>query len=446
MRGEFWLADTPSVRVPGTLDIPAGLLTLVNEDELVECMVVVSQNQYSLTRTFRDDTEVTYPLLGVLEDDTLVSIPDATRGRCDHYGDRTEQQFHLLVALTGHHVEDDRTQVYVAAIVSLPSAWGPVVASAPWDGTLILPTDESIEIQISHGSLHFQFPAMTRRDVERRIIEPFRALLTLLSASPDLPIAVRLIDSASEEVVHVQVERPKQGPAPTKRPALALALHQISLPNLEGWYRLTRQVAPLTTVVAKAVTASNVNIETRVLNLAAAAESFHRELYNERVLTKSQAKEIRRAAVAAVPELAKERVEIALAHIGEATFAERLGQLLEGLGPWADDLAGPRIDREKGSGRRGRDLWIKSVKDARNGTAHLLPHYAEDVVKYGSELYVLFESLRWLMTALVMQRIGVPISEVKSTAEGTSSYHLFRGRAGLYWPGIYLPQSVATPD
>lgn len=437
MRGEFWLAGKASVRRSGTLDVATGVLTLESE-ELVECMVVISRSQHTVTLTYRDDAEVRYSLLGVLEDGTLVSIPTANRGRCEHHGDRAEQEFLLLVALTGRHV-DDQAQVYEAAHVAFPAIWVPVVSTAPWNGTVCLSYGESFEIEVDAGSLRLQFAAMTRSEIERRIVEPILTLLLLLSAQPEVPIGVQLTGADDQGVVSVQVERARKDPPPAQQLNMALPLHHLALSNLQAWYGLTRKVSPLTGVVARAITGRNVTLEIKVLSLAAAAEAFHRGVYGGRVLAKPEARRIRGMAVDAVPDGAKKRVEDALAHIGQATFAERLGQLLDTLDDWADDVAGSLIDRVKGAEPRGRELWIKSVKDARNGSAHLLPYYADDVVKYSSEMYVLFESLRWLMTAVVMQQVGVPMQVVRSSAEGTSSYHLFRGRAVLYWPSIYLP-------
>jgi hypothetical protein len=383
-------------------------------------------------------------MFGIVDDITLVSIPAAMRGRCEHSSRGTVQQFHLLVALAGHHVEDDETRLYASAVVALPPVWAAVLRFAPWRGSMRLPSGDAVQISMTDGSLRLDVPAMTRTDIDRQVIEPVRTLLMLLSGTADIPLDVHLV-GADQAAMQVRVWRAQMPPTPTKHPELALALHHISLSNLEAWYHLTRQVSPLTSVVRGAITARNVNVEIKVLLLAAAAESFHRELHDERIMTKAEAKATRKAAVAAVPDSAKQRVETALAHIGEMTFSERLNRLLETIGTWANEVAGPSMVREPNAPeRRGRDLWVRSVRDARNGSAHLLPHYADDVRKYTDELYVLFESLRWFMTALMMLHIGVPSSVVQSSVQGTSAYDLFRGRAVMHWPNIYRPATITA--
>jgi hypothetical protein len=83
--------------------------------------------------------------------------------------------------------------------------------------------------------------------------------------------------------------------------------------------------------------------------------------------SKAEARRIRNTAVGAVPDDAQERVRQHLQDLGDLTFSERLHRLLARLEGLGDEIAGrssePQGDTTTSTPKRGRDLWVQSVKN-----------------------------------------------------------------------------------
>ena len=89
----------------------------------------------------------------------------------------------------------------------------------------------------------------------------------------------------------------------------------------------------------------------------------------------------------------------------------------------------------------GRKKWLKRVKDARNSFAHMARSAPEDLFVYSGEMVVLYESLRWLLTAVILRHVGVPPERVTEAIESTSGFGLFRERSVSRLPSVYGPAS-----
>jgi hypothetical protein len=132
-----------------------------------------------------------------------------------------------------------------------------------------------------------------------------------------------------------------------------------------------------------------------------------------------------------------------LQNLGQLTYAERLDRLVARLGELlASEIAGlslrhPGDTGEDSHAGTGRDLWVQSVKDARNGFAHLARNSPDDLKRYAGKMYLLYESLRWMLTGVLLQHIGVSQQAVFDGFKQSSSYELFRERAVSSWPEIY---------
>jgi hypothetical protein len=238
-------------------------------------------------------------------------------------------------------------------------------------------------------------------------VTPLRALLMLLCRYQLSPEAL-ILASVRERPITVLRSRRATTTQATGEPAPRVMLSRIELPVLTGWY-LSDKVVPVTSLIAKAVVSSVYDVEVRTLILAASAEAIHRELYDEKTMTKAEARRIRKTAVAAVPENTRPRIQVLLRNLTDLTYVERLDRLIAMLDDsLAHGIAGSLLAVEDDSEqyplrRRGRAVWIDSVKSARNGFAHLRRTSPEDIRQHATQTYVLYESLRWMLTAVLLQ-------------------------------------------
>lgn len=63
----------------------------------------------------------------------------------------------------------------------------------------------------------------------------------------------------------------------------------------------------------------------------------------------------------------------------------------------------------------------------------------EDLDSYVDGMAVLYESLRWLLTAVILRHIGVPLERVTEAIESAPGFELFRERAVSRLPSVYGP-------
>jgi hypothetical protein len=438
--GEFWIDSADQIRLSGQYDVDRGVLT-VRGGELVPCMQSVDRGTYTNTY-LREDTDESYLIFGLLSDGEEVTLPDAARGGCRHVTGSTEQDFRLLYALVGGHIT--ATERYSACSLHF-SQWRWWLARASWTGVLDLPRYGPVRLTVGDGLTFSDLPSLSQDDVERFLVTPLRILLMLLSGRDAPPERLTLHRGKGRTVTVNRARRPTVENATAGPIEPVVPLDSIGLSGLSAWYGLTDHLVPVTSVIAKTLINPGNSVEAKTLSLAASAEATHRELYDERTMSPEAARRVRKAAVAAVPEDARERVGRMLQNLGQLTYAERLHLLVARLGePLASEIAGSSVRRpgdteEDPQVRTSRNLWVQSVKNARNGFAHAARNSPDDLKQYAGEMYVLYESLRWMLTGVLLQHIGVSQQAVFDGFKQSSSYDLFRERAVSSWPEIYAP-------
>ncbi|MFG1621167.1 HEPN domain-containing protein [Kribbella sp. NPDC049227] len=429
MEGVFWVAETPEHRVRGRLDFDEGSVDLF-DDELVSWLVTTQHDGYR-EMTPRLDNNIEYVIFGELDDGTEVSIHDGIRvpGRQEQ---GSVQCFRFLCGLRGGHVALD--EQYVGAAVKFAGAWNRYIGNASWIGALNIPRFGDIEIAFNDGATFANVPNLSQLQVERFIIGPMRLLLSLLAGKRVDPIEILLVTAEGQAV---SLLRP--GPVVRQGTSPIVSL-RFGLSGLQKWYLAIDKLTPVAAVVVKAITDSTLDVETRTFLLAASLEAIHRELHNELRMTAKEAQAIRRAAVAGVPDEAKDVVRMLLLGMEKLTFDERLQLSLGRLEPLTDDLAGSEVIEPEG----GRQRWVQSVKAARNGVAHMKRTSPEDLRLFASQNYVLYESLRWVVTALLLSEVGVGVGDITAHFRVQSAYHLFRERAVVYLPEVYAVDGDAA--
>ncbi len=431
MRGDFWLADDPARRLQGEVDFAAGVLT-VHGAELVDCVESSHDPQKDLTTLEpRGDMETRYLVHGETEDGTRVSVTEAVRGGCHHGAG--SQNFLFLVALLGGHVSSG--EHYNAAVLTLPEALASWLAHAG-ETALVLGDAEQAHIRLSDDVRFIYSTGASLQWFERTLVNPLLALGTIVVGRR---VSASQLEMSTLDGVKVVVRRKETEPE-TTNPARGWALvpfAAIGLDGLKRWYELTTSLNPLVMVVAKTLTQPS-DIEVKVLSLAASLEALHNKRHDKRALSRSDAKDIRTTASQAVKEEHRQRVYEALAQIGSMTFSERLQDLCSRLDGLGTALCGSEQDVAEQGGTTRRQAWLKAIRNARNGFAHMLPDTPTDLAAYSARLYVLYESMRWLTTATLLVEVGVPVPAVERAFQRQSSYLLFRQRAPIHWPAIYL--------
>lgn len=431
MQGRFWLADSPAEVIGGEYSAEEGLLR-VQGGELVSCMVVIDRGPDSLTRTWRNDGDAEYRVHGELLDGTAVTIPVATRGRCEHNGE-TVQEFLFLQSLEGAHVGDDVRVVSARAKYSALGGWrwaGPVEFFAGASGSL-----EAAEDRVSFN----QVPSLRIEEVERFLLGPLSSLLTLLSGTRVTNATLEVTADAGAVII---VRRRSRDLANLRTSDLWLDPTQLPLSSIEAWYAVSDKLTPLPTAVAKTISSDSLDVEVRILTLAAAAEAIHRTLYDKKVMPKDQASQIRQAAMDAVPPEVRDRVGAMLGGLREMSFGDRVTEMVGRLGLDGNEICGPEvldIKTRKLSKTVGRGAWIERLKQARNGFAHQSRRSPDELRAYALEMQVLYESLRWALTAWLLLELDLAANQVLGFMRRSRAYEASRARRIDTWPEVFAP-------
>lgn len=429
MRGRFWLAETPRMCVDGKLDVEERTAAL--DEELVSCMVVTKQTPTMLERSPLMDTNERYLLHGDLEDGTEVTVPNATRGGCSHSKQGVVQNFLFLMHLSGGHVSPAET--YDGAVVTFGAPWPAWLSTASWSAQILMGKAGGVTLSLEQGTLTFQKPGLSLQDWERYALGPLRSLLMLVAGQEAPPESLVLQSPSQGEIV---VHRPTSNHPPRQHFEPVINFRELGQDRLCAWYDLASKTVPTTTVIGTTLARQHRDIEGDVLRLAAAAESIHRKIFNDKTMSNGQARQLTKLALEGVPEEQRELIADRLIRLNEPDFDGRLDLLLSRTGDFAEALAGRKIENSDPGPPQGRDVWVQMVKKSRNGSAHLLYNAPDDLYTYSGEMYILYESLRWLVTAILLSHIGVAMETVIHGIKNTSSYQLFRERTGLL-PGVY---------
>lgn len=488
--GRFWLATAPQVVVPGRLTLlPDGVLLQLDGSLTLPWERTVHTDADGGTHTryeplFWEDP-VPMTIHGDLSPDddeegegggepvTLVEV--AYRGGslpvpgAEVGPGRGTQQWRGPSAVRGAHV-DDAGQRYAGVRVRLrhledwagagsshglsgeagSAAPTVVVASATLAEGGHVHLDQETPGQLDDENEDRQRPVwlrvvlpepMTWHLMDRTVLTPLVTLLSLAVGADCSPVAIEVTPhpfpdaagSARWLRLHSAALHP---PAARPRPAHTMLLPRavLGLEAVAAWLDHVEVLGPLPPVVAASAAGRQQLLETRVLELTTIAESLARRLWpGARRLTEDQAQAARSAAAAAVADQEKEVVDAvtaALTHVEELSYPKRLLQLAEDAGQVVPDAVGRR--NEHGQPSR----WKKVVFQARNDFAHgLNPGWVSEggVERYLAVVY----SLRWLLTAVLLLRTGVPPETLRARLQAHQPYQLFLEQARHWLPEVY---------
>jgi hypothetical protein len=262
-------------------------------------------------------------------------------------------------------------------------------------------------------------------------------LLTLAVDADCRPTHLEVLDSASGAWLDVVDSRLDPGAAgDIQRPHyLLLTREHMGLQALATWIgRYDERLRPIPGIVAGAVGTKHHVLESELFELASAAEGLHRRFDKTEktsAFTKAEAKAVREAARKAAgdnEELAN-RVQVALVHIRDVSYTERLTALLAMASTAMSALTEWDLDE-----------WKKRILSARDGVAHQLPSYrnAEWEDRWRQELALSY-SLRWLLVTLLLLETGVEPAVLASRLSQHVRFNSFRQQARDWLPTVFHP-------
>lgn len=466
--GHFWLADNDEHKVSGCLTLGQGAGPRLELDQaltpLLRELEPRDQPEGSRAFVFADDgPEVEFFVVhGALSDGTAVTLVDAfqKQRKVGAGGDRQWLQAQLVVlgghlggrdqlyteirlqlrhldrwaALPGFALEDATAPGQDGLTLSFRGAT-PSPVSLQGGGQLDLEQTPDIEFSPLHGGRigravwvrAIGLPPATIDDLERRFVTPLSSLLTLATDAACPPVAVEVATGPNQPwltLQHSGLEAPAEEARTPDRQLLPLAA--LGLDGVATWLDAADDLGPLPPVVAAAA-GSRGPLETQLLELTTVAEGLHRALFgNPRRLSGEQAKRAREAVRASVRDLEEDvrgAVEGAIQHLEDPSFPQRLQQLADCVG-----AAMPGV-----TGRTNR--WKHCVTDIRNEFAHRDYGFLESARI--SELVSVRESLRWLLTGLLLLRTGLSPEELAARVESHQPYVLFRHQVRAWLPRIF---------
>jgi hypothetical protein len=259
--------------------------------------------------------------------------------------------------------------------------------------------------------------------------------LFTLAVAADCPATqLEIVDAASGQWLEVADPRLDGSPADDLQSQGGSLLYreEMDLQALATWIGRYNDLRPIPAVLAREVSARNRVLESQLFELASAAEGLNRRIQDTRrtsVFTRADARKVRKAAreAAGDSEELQARAINALQYLSEVSYSERLCELLK--------VASGALP---GMEEWDHDEWKGQVLEARNGLAHRLPSYPgapwED---RWQEAYVLVQSLRWLLTTLLLLEAGVDSAALVRRLSQHRRFSVFREQAREWSPAVF---------
>lgn len=272
---------------------------------------------------------------------------------------------------------------------------------------------------------------MTLDALWRRFVAPLADLMTLAVDHDCPPAALEVYSQDADRWLRVRRLE-------LKEPASELLdIHEVLLTRLDlgvghlaAWLNAARALRPIPSLVAEVNTSPDRTLVNQLLEMAIAAEGLHRRLWpKHRVMSLGQAEDARRLGRNAVPAELRDRVNAALLHLEEPSYAERLHLLTDLVDTAVPDATGHTEE------------WERRIKAVRNGFAHqVVP--ARTAAGDGDdnewrEYVVLLRTLRWVLTGALLLQCGLDRERLATKLRGYEPYrHLLR-QARRWLPNLF---------
>lgn len=494
--GRFWLPGSVDDKLPGRLDVVGRWPRVEILGELTPSLERVGVSGDGLTtwqptaREGEEDLVVHGQLLGGYGRMTLIDAQTRLRrsnllgslsdqvlegryaligglvGSAAHRFDVARVRMHNLdqwVRLTGLSVKvsENAHEMHIdfeapdSVKVAVPGLGADLEFEASW--TVPIPTLSGASISTQMW-LVWKVPAgQTVEGILTDVVNPLSALLTILFNEDCPPLELRVHDPNAD--CWLDVYSPALVTAPSIGTGAPLVrLEEFGLAALASWLEQFAGLSPLPQLVAGAVTSPARAVQSRLLELAAAAEGLHRRLHRDQrryprqqvdegagFLKALGADEDLGLAVAALvqdklqqsgtdaafldarlrPKIAEMLGQALKQYLWEPSFPERLAALLQEVNGAAPGVAGRQ------------NKWKEAVVAARIGFAHSLESENDPAEDELRRWHVLAQSLRWLLTARLLLHAGVVAGTLTEAFDRSDAYSNFLRSALKTLPRVY---------
>ena len=279
------------------------------------------------------------------------------------------------------------------------------------------------------AKLHVEVPGGLTLDVLwRRFVSPLVVLMTLAVDKYCPPVAFHVY--SEQEGSWLEVRRPElKEPAGDLLPVheVFLTRMDLGLGHLAVWLDAATRLRPIPSLVAEIATAPDRTLVNQLLEMAIAAEGLHRRLQpNDRVMSLGQARQARRQARNAIDDpKVRERVNDALLHLEEPTYAERLSFITDLTSEAVPDATGQTIE------------WERRIKNVRNGFAHQTAPPSDGDNEEWQEYLVLLRTLRWVLTGALLLQTGIEPGRLSERLQQHEPYQFLLRQARQWLPDLY---------
>lgn len=286
-----------------------------------------------------------------------------------------------------------------------------------------------------HAELRLELAEPLRfEEIWQRFVAPAATLLSVCTDRDSHVTTLQLRTGPDErwlEVRHPMIETDTTDPVDRAAyQEILFPREVVTLDLVAQWLAQAPDLSPIPGIVAAIRTGSERTLANQLLDLATAAEGLHRRLPDQpRPMSRTQARSARHAARDAVDPALRDRVNDALSHLDDPTFAERLRAVT--------DLAVRSIPEAMGD----RELWEQRIKQVRNGFAHQDPKSASDEWQ---EYLVLLRTLRWVLVTALLSRVGVDPAALAERLQSHEPYR-FQLRQARHWTPDLFPAPPTDP-
>jgi hypothetical protein len=449
--GTFWLDCAPDHQITGflkvgpsehpTVEVVGELTSMWEVDQIVENP---DGTKTVIQRPAEHET-LTGPLIvhGNATPEIPVTLVDAvTIGRKIALLDKINDPLHRLrgtQAVIGGHLSG-RNHEFSGISVRLQGfdGWADLIKRPEWSSPVNLDDGGIVTFEV-----HDQYQVWltvtnispcTLRDLDRLFLQPAVNLFTLAACESRNPLFNRVQDATSNEWWDVYTASQVADDYQHDSIGGQMLLYPIDIQprNIAGWFNKTKILGPLPSAVASQYDSAVVSIDLQALQLTTVAEGLHRALfpYDKKIDDADLVDAIRKAALDAVSGLhseARNWVSGPLGYLADPGYGTRLKKLVETAGSSVPGVTGLEINK-----------WVSMVSGTRNEFAHRLKKGEfsgdSDIDAYLTTT----ESLRWLLTGILMLEAGIDSTLLNSRFNEYDQYHgVFFKFAKLWKPEIY---------
>ncbi|MFI5585227.1 HEPN domain-containing protein [Amycolatopsis sp. NPDC051758] len=294
------------------------------------------------------------------------------------------------------------------------------------------PTVTGMEIQ-HKAWLWIDAQASTLDALYNDFVAPVLNLASVMMDRSCKVTSLQVLVSGSEYYnrVHHPIVRDDHPVKPIKPGYSYLRLPDISLDNVANAIASFSNIDPVPTILASSLGLDSGRfLETDLMELAACAEGIDRRMHkdDETIFNQDTISEIQRIAANAVRceipgplgDHAADQLVDKLRYF-EPTYKERLLRLVEYIHESAPAAAGVATE------------WAKSLVDARNNSAHLLPTSG---TTWETKI-ALRDSLKWILGVAILRYAGIDAGLIKRGLERHQGYAFFIRKARHHASNIY---------